>query len=161
MWNSQGKICQLQRPIVNPISHWFSSQWKRFSTVVFQYLIRYTILHVVCASTWLLAPFMQHFHNNCTMDDFKHPMEIQSFILQNKLQPLGVEQFCWIVKILGIKLFPNTFTMLCWNKQLLSSWHFFLCLLMHVWGSCKGKIITANTPINVRQKSLEIRYKRK
>jgi len=61
------------------------------------------------------------------MDDFKNPMEIQSFILQDKLQLLEMEQFCWIsyiVKILGIKLFPNTFTM---NKQLLSLLHFFLC----------------------------------
>ena len=31
------------------------------STVVFQYPFGYTILHVVGTSTWLLAPFMQHF----------------------------------------------------------------------------------------------------
>ena len=72
-----------------------------------------SISHQICNT----APFIQHFHNNCTMDDFKNPMEIQSFILQDKLQLLGMEQFCWIlyiVKILGIKLFPNTFTMLWW-----------------------------------------------
>jgi len=79
---------------VNPISHWFSSQWKSFSTVVFQYPIRYTILHVVCTSTWSLAPFIQHFHNNCTMDNLKNPTEIQLFILQDKLQLLGMVQFC-------------------------------------------------------------------
>jgi len=32
----------------------------------------------------------------------------------------------YIVKILGIRLLPNTFTMLQWNKQLLSLQHFFL-----------------------------------
>ena len=70
---------------------------------------------VVCTSTWSLAPFIQYFHNNCTMDDLKNPTEIQLFILQDKLQLLGMEQFCWIlfiVKILGYRLLPNTFTML-------------------------------------------------
>ena len=88
-----GKNLPITR-IVNPISHWFSSQWKSFSTVVFQYPIRYTILHVFCTSTWSLAPFIQHFHNNCTMDDLKNPTEIQLFILQDKLQLLGMVQFC-------------------------------------------------------------------
>jgi len=35
--------------------------------------------------------------SQCTVDDFKDPMEIQSFILQDKLQLLGMEQFCWIL----------------------------------------------------------------
>jgi len=49
------------------------------------------------------------------MDDLKNPMEIQLFILQDKLQLLGMVQFSWIlfiVKILGIRLLLNTFTML-------------------------------------------------
>jgi len=99
-----GKNLPITR-IVNPGSHCFSSQWKSFSTIVFQYPIRYTILHVVCTSTWSLAPFIQHFHSNCTMDDLKNPTEIQLFILQDKLQLLGMVQFSWIlfiVKILGI-----------------------------------------------------------
>ena len=72
------------------------------------------------------------------MDDLKNPTEIQLFILQDKLQLLGMVQFSWIlfiVKILGIRLLPNTFTMLQWNKQLLSLQHFFLWLhkgLLHV-----------------------------
>ena len=91
-------------------SHCFSSQWKSLSTVVFQYPIRYTILHVVCTSTWSLAPFIQQFNNNCTVDDLKNPTEIQLFTLQDKLQLLGMVQFSWIlliVKILEIRLLPN------------------------------------------------------
>ena len=48
------------------------------------------------------------------MDDLKNALEIQLVILQDKLQLLGMVQFRWffIVKILGIRLLPNTFTML-------------------------------------------------
>ena len=49
------------------------------------------------------------------MDDLKNPREIQSFILQGKLQLLGMEPFCqilYIVKILGVSLVPDAFTML-------------------------------------------------
>ena len=76
---------------------------------MFQYPIRYKILHVVCTSTWLLAPLYNTF-TTIVQWMIQEPNGIQSFILQDNLGMLGMEQFCWslyILKILGITFFPT------------------------------------------------------
>ena len=52
--------------IVNSSSHCFSRKFQHRCISTSR-----QILHVVCTSTWLLAPFTQHFCNNCTMDDLR------------------------------------------------------------------------------------------